>query len=277
MRSKKGRGHHLTNRKKFSPEELAQFNGADGKPVYIAYQGRVYDVSDSGLWQGGEHMAGHLAGADLTGELPSAPHGEEVFQRYPQVGELLTNLEVSETAAAEVPGAPPAGLLARLLRRFPLLRRHPHPMVVHFPIVFMISTPVFALLYVFTGIRSFETTAFHCLGGGVLFIPVALATGLATWGLNYQWRPLRPVIIKLILTPIMLAVAASAFVWRLFFPNILSGSGGMSGLGHSGKLYLGLLCALAPLVSLIGWYGATLSFPTRREELGPRISCKSDF
>ena len=42
----------------------------------------------SGLWAGGEHMAGHFAGADLSAEFPEAPHGEEVFERYPQVGVL---------------------------------------------------------------------------------------------------------------------------------------------------------------------------------------------
>ena len=72
--------------KEFTLEELAQFNGAGGRPVYIAYHGRVYDVSDSGLWEGGEHMAGHFAGADLTGELPDAPHGEEVFETLPPGG-----------------------------------------------------------------------------------------------------------------------------------------------------------------------------------------------
>lgn len=238
--------------KEFTLEELAEFNG-QGKPIYIAFRGRVYDVSDSGLWGGGEHMAGHFAGSDLTGEFAGAPHGEEVFERYPQVG-VLTGAPEPEAPL------PRPGFWHHFLKRFPLFRRHPHPMVVHFPIVFYISTPVFTLLYLLTGVDAFETTAWHCLGGGVLFTPVALVTGLLTWGINYEWRPLRPVVIKLILTPILLAVGAGAFIWRWFDPGILLG------LEHwTGKVYLGLTFALWPLVSLIGWYGAALTFPVHEE------------
>lgn len=199
-------------------------------------------------------MASHFAGADLTREFPDAPHGEEVFERYPQVGVLRGAPELPETSAVSGPARP--GLVARLLKHWPLLKRHPHPMVVHFPLVFFLSTPVFAILSLLTGIDSFETTAWHCLAGGVVFTPVALVTGLATWWLNYECRPLRPVVIKLILTPILLGAGTGAFAWRWLEPQILSS------LGHwTGKVYLGLICALAPLVSLIGWYGASLTFP----------------
>ncbi len=246
--------------KKFTPAELAKYNGADGRPVYIAYRGRVYDVSDSDLWAGGEHMAGHFAGADLSRELPEAPHGEEVFERYPQVGVLEEGPEEADDSEAEAPQLAKSGVLDRIFKRFPLLKRHPHPMVVHFPIVFFISAPVFALLYLFTGIASFETTAFHCLAGGVLFTPVALLTGLLTWWLNYELRPLRPVVIKLFLTPSLLVTSTGILVWRWLEPEITRD------LGHwPGLVYLGLLCALAPLVSIIGWYGASLTFPLREK------------
>ena len=76
-------------------------------------------------------------------------------------------------------------MLSRLLVRFPMLRRHPHPMTVHFPIVFAFSAAVFTLLYLVTGIASFESTALHCLGAGLLFTPVAMTTGYFTWWLNY--------------------------------------------------------------------------------------------
>ena len=255
------------DQRRFTPEELAQCNGADGQPVYVAYQGRVYDVSASGLWRGGKHMAVHLAGADLTFELPAAPHGEEVFQSYPQVGVVIgapSSLEappgkVSEPQEVETIPSPP-GMLRRLLQRFPMLRRHPHPMVVHFPIVFLVSAPVFTLLYLLTGVRSFEVTGFHCVGGGVLFTPVALVTGLATWWYNYEWRPLRPIIIKLTLTPILLALGTGAFVWRWLDPDVLAA------LGYwTGKVYLGMLLALGLLVSLIAWYGGNLVFPLHRD------------
>jgi len=243
--------------KEFTLAELAENNGADGKPVYLAYQGRVFDVSGSPLWEGGEHMDQHRAGGDLTSEFRDAPHGEEVFERYPQVGVLRKAAEAT-TAGGEPSKA--REFWERVLQKAPLLRRHPHPMVVHFPIVFMLSATFFTVLYLLTGVRSLEVTAFHCLGGGVLFTPVAMVTGLFTWWLNYQARPLRPVIIKLILTPILLAVGAGAFAWRFWDPEILGR------LGHwTGMVYLVLICAQAPLVSLIGWYGAAMTFPLHEE------------
>jgi predicted heme/steroid binding protein/uncharacterized membrane protein len=244
--------------KEFTPANLAANNGINGQPVYIAFQGKVYDVSGSGLWEGGQHMGAHGAGGDLTGEFADAPHGEEVFERYPQVGVVR-----EEETAAETPEAEPSAareFWLRQVHRVPLLRRHPHPMVVHFPIVFMIAATVFTLLYLFTGIRSFEVTGFHCLAGGVLFTPVAMVTGWFTWWLNYESRLVPPVVIKLILSPILLLVGAGAWVWRFFNPEILVLWGGWPSLA-----YLALICSVTPLVGCIGAYGAVLTFPLHRE------------
>ncbi len=73
--------------RRFSRAELKQFDGRDGRPIYAAYQGSVYDVTASPLWGEGQHFE-HLAGADLTEELADAPHGEEVFEDFPVVGHL---------------------------------------------------------------------------------------------------------------------------------------------------------------------------------------------
>jgi predicted heme/steroid binding protein len=65
----------------FTSKELEEYNGKNGKPAYIAYQRKVYDVSLSDLWRGGEHMGLHETGKDLTDELELAPHREEVLER----------------------------------------------------------------------------------------------------------------------------------------------------------------------------------------------------
>jgi predicted heme/steroid binding protein/uncharacterized membrane protein len=244
--------------REFSPAELAASSGADGAPVYIAFRGKVYDVSGSGLWAGGDHMGQHRAWHDLTDEFPDAPHGEEVFARYPQVGVLK-----EAAAAPEAPAAKPSPareFWQRMVHRVPLLRRHPHPMVVHFPIVFMIAAPVFTLLALITGVKSFEVTGLHCLGGGVLFTPVAIVTGWFTWWLNYQCRWLKPVVVKLILSPVLLLVGAGVLVWRYQNPEILARWSDPASL-----VYLGLMCALIPLVGAIGACGAELTFPVKSE------------
>jgi predicted heme/steroid binding protein len=72
----------------FTKDELACCNGKDGAPAYIAYRGKVYDVSASFLWMGGRHQVLHVAGFDLTEALESAPHGEDLLGRVPVIGDL---------------------------------------------------------------------------------------------------------------------------------------------------------------------------------------------
>jgi predicted heme/steroid binding protein len=71
--------------------ELGVCDGKDGRPAYIAYNGLIYDASDSSMWKQGQHMARHNAGMDLTEALKLAPHSEDRLQRLPLVGRLLAD------------------------------------------------------------------------------------------------------------------------------------------------------------------------------------------
>jgi len=232
--------------KEFDPESLKEFNGKDGKPVYVAYKGRVIDVTNSKFWKTGVHMKRHQSGTDLTTDIEAAPHGLEVLDRYPQAGVL----KAKEKSARPMPE-----WLAGLLDRIPLLRRHPHPMVVHFPIAFSFSAVLFTVLYLITGYRPFETTALHCLGGGILFTPVAILSGYFTWWLNYLAKPMRPTTVKIRFSFLLLGFSILAFVYRVLNPDILVAFSGGS------ILYLVLVFSLIPIVTVIGWFGATLTFP----------------
>ncbi len=234
----------------FTQEELMQYNGKDGKPVYIAHKGKVYDVSESKMWKGGLHMRRHSAGANLTADIQAAPHDAEVLGRYPQVGVLIE----------EQPAVPPLpGWITWLLNTNPFFRRHPHPMTVHFPIVFMLSHPFFNFLFLVTGNRDYETTAFHCLGGGILFMIVGITTGFLTWWYNYMGRMLKPVAIKIPLSALILIVAIASYIWRWNKPDIM--------INLQGANILYFLCSLAyiPLIVIVGWYGATMTFPLEEE------------
>ena len=236
--------------KAIDSRELSEGNGQEGKPVYIAHQGKVFDLSESKLWKGGLHMKRHHAGKDLTTEFQGAPHGTEVLERYPQVAVLTKR----ETAEREIPAS-----LSRLLARFPMLRRHPHPMTIHFPIVFMFSSTLFTVLYLLTGVRSFELTAVHCLGAGILFTPVAMATGYGTWWLNYLAKPVRSVSIKKKVSVILLGTELVAFLWRVAVPDILNA------FSLAGLAYSLLIFSLLPLATVLGWFGAQLTFPIERD------------
>jgi len=233
----------------FEIAELEKFDGNEGRPVYVAYKGKVYDVTNSKLWRSGLHMKRHHAGQDLTVDIQGAPHEADVLERYPQVGTLK-----KEAVELEIPQP-----LAWLLAKVPMLRRHPHPMTVHFPIVFAFSTTIFNILYLITGIKSLEITALHCLGAGILFTAVAITTGLYTWWLNYMAQPLRAVKIKMPLSMILLLVQIIAFFWRLTVPDVMDSIQGVN------IIYLLLVVSLFPIVVVIGWFGASLTFPVEHD------------
>jgi len=67
---------------------LRQFDGQDGRPAYVAYQGIIYDVTKSRLWKNGSHLTKHAAGNDLTNILKTAPHGEDKILSMPRAGTL---------------------------------------------------------------------------------------------------------------------------------------------------------------------------------------------
>ena len=74
--------------KSFSRSQLALRNGNDREEIWIAYQGKIYDVTHSRLWKNGKHYE-HWAGQDLTDELPDAPHDHRVFEKLEVVGRLV--------------------------------------------------------------------------------------------------------------------------------------------------------------------------------------------
>ncbi len=235
--------------KEFDADELARFNGENGNPTYIAYDGKVYDVSESKLWRKGQHMNRHRSGCDLTRDMQAAPHESNVLERYPRVG-IFKKVAVEEQAIPQP--------IAWLINRFPFLRRHPHPMTVHFPIVFVFSTTFFNVLYLITGVKSFELTALHCLAGGILFTIVGITTGIYTWWLNYMAKPLKAVKIKLPLAIIMLVTEVVIFIWRIMIPAVLDSV-------HIGSIiYILLVLSLVPMITVIGWYGASMTFPIEK-------------
>lgn len=72
--------------KEYTLKELAEYNGKNGT-AYVAYQGQVYNVSDSDIWKNGTHN-GCNAGTDLTGKMDKTPHGAKILKGYPVVGTL---------------------------------------------------------------------------------------------------------------------------------------------------------------------------------------------
>ena len=78
--------------KVFTTEELAEFDGKDGRQAYVAVDGVVYDLSGSSIWPEGKHTPCNLqsmAGRDLSEEIRQAPpRMREYLKRFPVVGSM---------------------------------------------------------------------------------------------------------------------------------------------------------------------------------------------
>jgi predicted heme/steroid binding protein/uncharacterized membrane protein len=228
--------------KEFTPEELLSFNGKDGKPVYIAFQEKVYDISKSPLWSKGLHMNRHPSGKDLAGEISAAPHGTEVLERYPQVGVLKRG------APEELKHLPPR--LQGFLQKFPMFRRHPHPMVVHFPIALLMASSLFVILYLFFKNPSFERASFYLLVLGAIASPFAMATGLLTWWVNYRLKLTLFIKRKIQFSILLLIFEIMLILWQSSSSPI------------SNPIYSTMVVLLTPIVSILGYYGGQMTFPT---------------
>jgi uncharacterized membrane protein len=189
-------------------------------------------------------MNRHPAGKDLTGEISAAPHGEEVFERYPQAGIL------KKGPSEELKHLPP--LLQNLLQRFPMARRHPHPMVVHFPLAFLMAASLFTLLYLVFENPSFEVTSFYLFILGGISSPFAMATGLLTWWINYRLKLTHFVKRKIQFSILLLLFEIILIIWRSANQEI------------SNPVYFILMVLLAPIVGLLGYYGGQMTFPTEK-------------
>ena len=71
----------------FSAEELARFDGKEGRPAYVAYLGKIYDLTGIREGEHGDHYA-HPFGLDLTDAMDEAPHADTVIFDWPVVGVL---------------------------------------------------------------------------------------------------------------------------------------------------------------------------------------------
>lgn len=66
---------------------LANFNGKNGNPAYIAVSGVIYDVSANRSWVNGSHK-GVQAGADVTNAFANSPHAKSLLAQLPIVAKF---------------------------------------------------------------------------------------------------------------------------------------------------------------------------------------------
>ncbi|MBG9691399.1 cytochrome b5 [Lysinibacillus sphaericus] len=73
----------------FTIEELANFDGKNGRAAYLAVNGIVYDVTNNRAWAAATHF-GLLAGKEYSQEFASCHAGQQsILDTLPQVGRLV--------------------------------------------------------------------------------------------------------------------------------------------------------------------------------------------
>lgn len=73
----------------FTVDELAEYNGQDGNPAYVAVDDVVYDVTHANGWEDGVHEGGIEAGNAYSEEdFEASPHGTEVLENVQIIGTL---------------------------------------------------------------------------------------------------------------------------------------------------------------------------------------------
>ncbi len=228
--------------KRMTEDELKRCDGQEGRPAYIAFRGRVYDVSGSELWSGGMHQFRHQAGKDLTTDFAAAPHDESVLQRLPLVGRLV---------AAEQKELP------ALLSLY--LDLHPHPVSVHFPIALTLASAAFLVLYLVTEIRSLVDGAYYALLAGAIISPITILTGAVSWWYNHGHKLTSTFKGKASLSAALLVTGVTTVVlWALNRDALLERE-------TVGWIYLALVMFMSGLVLSLGKLGGTLVFPPRKK------------
>jgi len=232
--------------------ELAAHDGRNGNPAYIAYNGKVYDVTESPMWAEGNHQGMHRAGTDLTPMLADAPHGEEVFERYPVVGTLE---QAAEEEAAAAPPPPPDNARERRRRWQALYRRyHPHPMMVHFPIALYLFAAFTDLVFLTSPKPLYAAMVFYSFLAATVTGAGAMVPGFISWRLNYggTWR--QPFAVKIVLSLLMLLAGVVAIALQL------GQTGALNGPGVAGVVYHAIVLLSGVGVIVLGYYGGKISW-----------------
>lgn len=73
---------------RYTKQQLSLRNGQDKPEIWVAFKGKIYDMTQSRMWRNGKHYE-HWAGQDLSAEMADAPHTATVFDKFDPIGELV--------------------------------------------------------------------------------------------------------------------------------------------------------------------------------------------
>lgn len=225
-------------------DELKKYDGTNGNPAYVAYKGKIYDVTESRLWKKGSHVNRHNAGDDLTDFMSMAPHADDVMAKFKVVAEL----EAEEDVEVELDKK---DILREWYRKY-----HPHPVLLHFPMGLFYFSALMQLMFLVFRNDSFETAAYYSLIGGTLSSIPATISGIFSWWLNYQLMLTSIFKIKLINSIILIFIGITAILIRFYIPEVSSDT------QLYGILYNGLVFISVPILTIVAYNGGKITWPS---------------
>ena len=129
-------------------------------------------------------------------------------------------------------------------------------MVVHFPMAFFITAPLFLLwYYLISATAPLLEAVFYMHILGTMSLPVAITTGWLSWQVNYFGKPSGLIIRKIVLSLILLILDIIVLVALIISPTVLTAPTG------AGMVIPIFIIAYIPITSIIGQHGGALVFP----------------
>lgn len=247
-------------------EELSHYDGQNGRKAYVAYQGKIYDVTESDLWKEGKHEDLHFAGRDLSEAMSGAPHGEEVFKKFQIVGTLEEAQQSEEEKSVKevsqkVLESTEDSMWERSkswLREW-YYKYHPHPMVVHFPIALHFFAGGVDLIFLYTLNPLYEIAIFYAFFVATIMGFVAMVPGILSWWINYGFSKARPFMVKLYVSLLTLLLGVIGVGIRIANSNVAFESSFESMLYHFSIL------VTVPTIVILAYYGGKISWPDRNK------------
>lgn len=220
-------------------DELKKHDGRDGRPAYVAYKGKVFDVSASAKWKDGGHMGRHKAGEDLTDFIAMAPHGEDVLKRFQEAGALEPETAVDPIEAQK-------DRLRVLYRKY-----HPHPIFMHYPLGCIVFAALMQGLYMVTGADSFGFSGLFAMAFSTLMTFPTIAAGLFSWFINYEMSLTTIFKNKLIFSALSVVIGTAC----TFVGFAMDEAG-------SSLLYNALLFSNVPVMYFVAYNGGKITWPS---------------
>jgi len=203
-------------------KELKRYNGRNGEKAYVAFRGKVYDVTESSFWKEGQHEEMHSAGEDLTEMLADAPHGDEVFEQMPVVAMLQEESGPERSAVKEKHRSKQSDTVASkaALQHWYKIY-HPHPMTIHFPIALHLFAAGIDLLFFYSPSDAYAKAVFYALLVSTIMGFVAMIPGIFSWWVNYSFSMRRPFVVKLVVSLLTLLLGIIGIILYLEDPGIV--------------------------------------------------------